>query len=251
MNIRAVTLAERPELQHRIGELEAEAFPPYINAEPTWGECFPLILSAFPELQLFVVDADRDALLAVASAVAFRWDGATANLPGYNDLLRRCLDENRRGVAANTLCGIMAITPEEHQGKGVARHLFAAVFDLIHAQGFEHFVIPVRPTLKHLYPNFSTEDYLSWKATDGRPFDPWIRSNMALSPQLLGIARDSIEVSAPIPQWEEWCGMQFPASGRYVIPGGHQLLVVDRVAGTARYAEDHIWFEYPIAGPDA
>ncbi|MBK7902994.1 MAG: hypothetical protein IPJ97_08670 [Proteobacteria bacterium] len=82
MTILAATLAERPELEHRIGELEAEAFPAYINAEPTWAECFPQILALFPGLQLFVVDSEDDVLLAVINTVAFHWGGNPAALPG-------------------------------------------------------------------------------------------------------------------------------------------------------------------------
>ena len=67
-------------------------------------------------------------MLAVVNSVAFCWNGEADALPGYNNLLERCLQERSRGVTANTMCGIMAITPEQHQGKGIARHMFAAIF---------------------------------------------------------------------------------------------------------------------------
>ena len=244
MSLKTVSLAERPDLKNRIGDLEGEAFPVYINAEPTWNDCFPGILETMPDLQLFFLDETTDELLAVVSQVAFTWDGTAAALPGYNDLLRNSLEEVKRGTHPNALCGIMAIIPEEHQGKGISQHIFTAVFGLIESRGFEHYLIPVRPTLKHLYPNFSTAEYLDWKTSHDKPFDPWIRSNMALSPTFLAIAHDSINVTASIAQWEEWCEMQFPVSGSFVIPGGHKLLQVNREGGTAYYGEDHVWYSY-------
>jgi len=246
MTIQVVSLAERPELADRIGELEGESFPEYINAEPTWEACFPKILDVLAHLQVFLVEEETDELLALICNSAFKWDGDTATLPGYNDMLRTTLLENEQDITPNVLCGIMGIIPEKHQRKGVSKKLYQVMLQLTERYNFKYVLSPVRPTLKQRYPNFTTEEYLSWKTADGRAFDPWIRSNESMAPKFLSIAHNSINISADIDQWQRWCDMEFPASGEYVIPDGHKLLKVDRENDVAFYGEDHVWYSYPV-----
>lgn len=245
MSIVAVSLAERPELADRIGELESESFPEYVNAEPTWSECFPKILEAQAHLQIFIVDGKCDELLAVICHCQLSWDGDPTTLPGYNQLLRETLVEDDT-QQPNMLVGIMGIVPDKHRGKNVPEKLYMAMQKLAKDYNFDYITSPIRPTLKHLYPNYSTEEYLSWKTKDGRPFDPWIRTNMASDTECLGIAHDSIGVTASLEQWQEWCGMVFPVSGEYLIPGGHKLLKVDVENDSAFYGEDHVWYSYDL-----
>lgn len=37
---------------------------------------------------------------------------------------------------------------------------------------------------------------------------------------------------APVPDWEDWMGMSFPADGEYVFPGALSTLVVQDGIGT-------------------
>jgi hypothetical protein len=249
MSIIAVSLAKRPDLAGRIGELESESFPEYINAEPTWEECFPRILDTQAHLQIFIIDDEADELMAMVCHCQLDWDGDPATLPGYNELLRATLETDSENQPS-MLVGIMGIVPEKHRGKKVPELFHAATQRLLKDENFEYYTSPVRPTLKQLYPNFSIEEYLNWKTDDGRPFDPWIRTNEGLGTDYLCIAHDSISVSASVEQWQEWCGMKFPVSGEYVIPGGHQLLRIDLESDIGCYGEDHVWYSYHVMDID-
>lgn len=242
MSIKTVSLKDDPSLYGRINELETEAFAEYLSEEPTWEKCFPKILETFPEYQLFFIDENTDELLALSNQVPFYWDGDAQTLPGYNDLLQGCLDEAESGVEPTALCGIMAITSNDHKARGLSEYIFSGIKNLTEKYKLEHCLSPLRPTLKHLYPNFSIEQYISWKDASGRPFDPWLRSGQRANITFIGIAYNSIAITDTVTQWEKWTNMKFPVSGEYIIPDGHQLLQVDVENDTASYAEHHVWY---------
>jgi hypothetical protein len=100
---------------------------------------------------------------------------------------------------------------------------------------------PVRPTGKALHPLVPMEEYVQWKRPDGSPFDPWIRVHWRMGAIPLCVAPNTLTVEASIGEWESWTGLSFPSSGSYPVPGGLQLLRIDRESGRGRYEDPNIW----------
>ncbi|MCG8923543.1 hypothetical protein [Lentzea sp. CC55] len=52
-------------------------------------------------------------------------------------------------------------------------------------------------------------------------------------------------MSGTVAQWERWTGMAFPRSSRYVVPGGLDLLAVDRERDQGLHEETNLWMRHP------
>ena len=57
---------------------------------------------------------------------------------------------------------------------------------------------------------------------------------------------ESLTVVGTVAEWEEWTGMAFPESGRYVVPGALQPVVIDRERDLGRYDDPNIWMRHPV-----
>jgi GNAT superfamily N-acetyltransferase len=246
MKFAITTLAEDPSLRARIGDFEDDSFPKFLNEEPTWIKTRDEILSSFARTHYFVVDRDTGKLAGLCINVPFAWTGETSDLPGYNELLQRCLIERREAKVPTALAGILGAVAPEYQSQGVSRLFLGAAVEALGALGLRNYLSPVRPSNKQFYPNFSIDEFLSWRTPNGDLIDPWLASFVRGGSKMLGVAHDAITMTASCTQWSEWTGMRFPVSGHYVIPGCHRLLEVDVGRGIGRYAEDHVWFDISL-----
>ena len=79
---------------------------------------------------------------------------------------------------------------------------------------------------------------------DGSPFDPWLRDHWRLGARLARIAPRSMTYTGTVAEWEEWTGLRFPESGRYVIPGAIEPILIDRERGLGLYEEPNVWMVY-------
>jgi hypothetical protein len=249
MKIQVSVLADNADLRKRMAMLEDESFPKYLNEEPIWLKVQEDIFANFSAYHLFLIDAETNDTVGVSINVPLCWNGLPEDLPTYNGLLTRCLDEHQAGRKPTALCAILGAVSPSYRSKGVFKRVFAETTELLKKHDIRHFLSPVRPSNKQLYPNFDIADFLSWRSPDGQLIDPWLNSFEQQGAKFLGIARDAITVNAPVEQWTKWTGMQFPVSGDFVIPGGHRMLKVDRASGVARYAEDHVWYSILSRNP--
>ena len=55
-------------------------------------------------------------------------------------------------------------------------------------------------------------------------------------------------ITGTVAEWEEWTHMRFPKSGRYVVPGALEPVVIDRENDLGRYVEPNVWMRHQI-GP--
>ena len=107
--------------------------------------------------------------------------------------------------------------------------------------------MPVRPTLKARYPLTPMTDFLRWTREDGLHLDPWIRTHQRLGADILAAAPRSMVVSGTIAQWEQWTGMAFPQTGRYVVPGALDLVHIDCERDLGLYEECNAWMQHPAS----
>jgi GNAT superfamily N-acetyltransferase len=171
------------------------------------------------------------------------WDGTVDDLPhGIDGAFHRAFEEG----GANVLCAVNVTVPRELRGQGLSRTALERMIELARAHGFASLIAPVKPTLKYRYPITPIERYAEWRRDDGLSFDPWVRTHERLGAQILKPERESVRVSGTVSDWEQWTHMAFPDSGEYVIPGGLQLLEVDREQDSGVYFEPNVWMLHRV-----
>lgn len=197
----------------------------------------------FGEFAIFVLHDGRVA--AGGWGVPFVWDETRDGLPeGYRTTLVASVEDHEAGRTPNSLSFMAAAVAAEFDRRGLAARVLEALSERASAAGLAHVVAPLRPTLKHRYPQIAMSEYMTWVREDGLSIDPWIRTHQRIGAALLRPAPDSMVVSGTVAEWEQWAEMVFPASGAYVVPGALNLVEVDREQDRAVYREENLWVQH-------
>ena len=224
--------------------LFADGFPPFATADLEVKRYIGRVRQYFPHLDVVLVDrAGKPA--AAGWGVPVPWDGEVTDLPGsFADVLRRAVEAHEAGTATDTfvICG--GVVHPALRGTGAAQDLVQALKDLGRSIGLSRCLAPVRPTLKHRYPLFGIEEYLTWVREDGLPFDPWLRLHVRAGGSVLAPCPAAQTMTGSVADWEGWAGIALPADGAYVIPQGLGPLHVDRATDTGVYVEPNIWVRH-------
>ena len=236
--------SERPELLAHVADLEAESFPKFIEEDRVWADVSPHFYDEFSAFQFFVIDSSNEQLAAVCNTVPFGWNGDPAQLPGYHQMLISALADWRSGKKPNTLSGVQVIVHQNYRGHDVPGLVFTEIAELADQHGLSSVMSAVRPTLKDRYPLTPIEEYAHWRRADGQLFDPWLRAQELMGSTMIQPVAESTVIEAQISDWEEWTGMQFPASGEYWLPEGLSTLTIDLESDVGRHCEPHVWFKH-------
>jgi GNAT superfamily N-acetyltransferase len=228
--------ADRPDLvERRYEELSLRTFPEYMHHNESGGLYWGRLYDELPEFQVVLLDGDL--LVAEAHAVPMPWDGTLADLPsGWDEGFARGMTSDRPATALMALA--ISVAPDR-QGQRLSSRMIDTFKDNARAAGLTSVLAPVRPTLKARYPLIPIEEYIGWRRDDGSHFDPWVRLHERVGGEILAPAPRSMVMRAPVADWEEWTGMQFPADGEYVFPGALATLVVED--GTGTHVEPNVW----------
>jgi hypothetical protein len=241
---RVVTAAERPDLweETRLDDRFDALWPEYNlygNHAPRY---FGALIPAHADLQVLVVDARTESVVARGRTIPFRWDGTLEDLPsGIDAVGLRAVDEQASPTALSALA---AEVHADRQGQGLSGVVIQAMGAAGRARGLHPLVAPVRPTWKDRYPLTPIDRYARWSRRDGTSFDPWIRVHLRLGGSLLRTEPKSMEISHPVGEWERWIGLALPEDGEYVFPGGLAPLTVTRGHGV--YWEPNVWILHDL-----
>ncbi len=242
-SVEARLARDRPAEQ--MNALFRDGWPAFITADQEVKRYLGDVRARYSDLELVLLD-ERDQLAATGWAVPIRWDGSLGDLPsGYTDALRRAL----LAEAHNTLVIMGAQVHSDRRGQGLAGQVLTALRDLAESRGWMQVIAPVRPTLKARYPLTPIERFASWVRADGSPLDPWLRTHQRLGARVLAPAPSSQTMTGTVGQWQDWTGLAFPDSGRYVIPEGLSTLQIDRAADVGTYIEPNVWMQHASHPP--
>ena len=86
--------------------------------------------------------------------------------------------------------------------------------------------------------------FARWMRGDGLHIDPWIRTHQRLGASILGPAPRAMVITGTVAEWEEWTGMAFPESGRYVVPDALDLVDINREQNRGTYEETNLWMQH-------
>lgn len=234
--VRYADRADLREIRHEL--LSAVTFPEYMHHNEPGNRYWSRLYSDFPEFQVALLDGNE--LVAEAHAVPFAWDGTLDDLPaGWDEGFVRGMTSDRPATALMAIA--ISVLPGR-QGQQLSSRMIHAFRETAGAAGLDHVLAPVRPTWKARYPLIPIEEYMTWRRDDGAHFDPWLRIHERVGGEILAPAPRSMEMEAPVADWEQWTGMAFPADGEYVFPGALATLVVEN--GIGRHVEPNVWVRH-------
>jgi hypothetical protein len=246
--IRAVTLAERPDLAGAVRRLSASIWPPemeFIHHDPVCGRHWGSLYGEFAEYQ--PVFCDGRGVVAAGFTIPLVWSGRRRDLPsGVDGALERGVRGRQRGRPPTALSALLAAVAPGQRGRGLSARLIRAMRGVAARHDLDALIAPVRPTFKHRYPTTPMRRHVRWTLPDGAPFDPWLRVHWRLGAKFLHVAPRSMVVTGTVAEWEKWTKMTFPESGRYVVRGALAPVSIDRRRDQGRYLEPNVWMLHPV-----
>ncbi len=220
------------------------AFPPVIHQSGIIKNHWTKIEKYFPVTQLFAIN-DKENLIGFANMVKIYWVNPMEDLPntGWDWLVKKSVEDYEKGRLLNTLGGLQIIVTKNFLGKGYSKKIIAEIKNRKRLLGLEHLIIPIRPTLKHQFPEMPMADYVLKKDGD-KIYDPWIRTHVNSGATIINICSESMLISGPVALWKSLLHKEELLSGTYVIEGGLNTVSIDISNDYGVYAEENIWISY-------
>jgi GNAT superfamily N-acetyltransferase len=243
MDQRIITTSGRPDLAEQSSAALLADWPEFILHDRCAPELMGRAWEHFPEFDVRLLE--DGAVAAGGWAVPLRWNGEAGELPdGYDGALTSALAEHSTAAAADTMCVMAGAVHPDRQRAGLAGHVITALRDRAARAGLRRVIVPVRPTLKSRYPLIPMADFARWARGDGLHIDPWIRTHQRLGAEILCPAPRSMIVTGTVAEWQDWAGMAFPQTGRYVVPGALDLVKIDAERDHGSYVETNLWMRH-------
>lgn len=248
-NYQAYTVEQRPDLADQAAPFNAFGWPVFMCQDPNEQQYWPLLDTLFPQHQIMLCQGEE--VVAVGNAIPLYWNGDVEGLPeGWGAALAQGMNGFRQQQVANCVSALAIVVHPEHRRKGLSRFTLEAMLAFVKAQGIDHLIAPVRPSLKQHYPHATMEEYVSWRRPDGTPFDPWVRVHWSLGAKILSLAPESMKITGSVAQWAKWTGMDFPHSGEYIVKGALQPVKVDVPNDVGIYKEPNVWMHHDLEFSD-
>ena len=214
---------------------------------------FAHIRRAWPELVLHdavsnaywlrLYSEHREFQFALVEDGALLAEGNSIPVTGMPAGWREALSNGFDKCAPDRLCALAVLVDPDYQGRGLSRVMLEHMRGLAFEHGWD-LIAPVRPSLKDRYPLTPIERYIAWRRDDGLLFDPWLRAHERLGAELIGVAADSLVVECTVAELEEWTGLAFPESGRYVVLGALVPVEIDCERNCGIYREPNVWMRH-------
>ncbi len=243
MEFEVVVCAEHPDLEPQAAAGFRERWPEFIFHDELASQYMARVDAYFADFSIYLL---HDGQVAAGGwGVPFLWDRTPDGLPeGYRTAVVASVDDREAGRTPNAFSFMAAAVNPEFDKRGLAARVLNALSERAATAGLAHVVAPIRPTLKHRYPQVTMHEYSRWKRNDGLSIDPRIRTHQRMGAAILKPAPNSMVVSGSVEEWERWAEMPFPVSGAYVVPDALNLVQVDREHDLGIYREENLWVQH-------
>ena len=198
----------------------------------------------FSEYQQFLISEDSD-LIGFINTIPFQFNQPWSELPdtGWDWMLEKSILDYEVKLKPNYVGALQVVVRKKYQNQGYSKVILKQAKQILKDLGFEHLVIPIRPTLKHLHPNMSMDDYIDMKA-EKKIYDPWIRTHIMGGAEIIKVCNWSMTVVGEIKLWEQIMGKILANSGEYILEGALTPITIDVENNRGEYIEPNIWIRY-------
>jgi len=244
---RLVSVVEEPGLWEPADSLCSGVWPELMHHDPVARRCWVHLSRDWPAFQLVLVDPEGEVATA-AQAGPLCWDGTDEGLPeGWDDQFERSVADLEAGREPDTLGAIQIVVAPGRRGQGLSGLMLEAMKRCASGAGLKALIACVRPTDKGRYPLLPIEDYAAWLRPDGLPFDAWLRIHVRAGGRIVRPSPRSMTIEGSIAEWREWTGLDFPASGPYVVEGAIAPVEIDLAADRGVYFDPNVWVVHDLA----
>ncbi|OHD16852.1 MAG: hypothetical protein A2086_13255 [Spirochaetes bacterium GWD1_27_9] len=244
MDYKLMTLKQNPSLTEKQWQVTQQIWERFLLNSKVANNNWNKLEKYFPEYQMFLLDNDNE-IIGFANTIPIRLDKKLSRLPqtGWDWLMQKGVGDHEKDLIPNYLGGLQIGISKKYQNKGYSTIIIKEVKKKFVENKLNGLIIPIRPTLKHLYPLISMKDYMYWKEND-KIFDPWIRIHLNCGAKIIKICKKSMLYTATIREWEEWTGLSFKTTGNYIIKGALSKLFIDIRKNIGKYYDENIWVHY-------
>lgn len=234
--------------QDRAYQIGVASWPEFMMHDPIANENWHELFDRFVDYQFAMLDTETNRMAAMGNSLPFHWDRDLSELPegGWDWVFIRAVQDHRNGVIPNIQSAIQIAIHPDYQGQRLSTNMIQAMRSIAESKSFKSLVAPVRPNEKSKYPLISIDDYITWKTEKCLPFDAWLRVHARIGAKIIKPCHEAMIIRGTRAQWEEWTGMQFPQSGRYVIPGALNPMEMDTETDEGTYVEPNVWIVHEI-----
>ena len=232
----------------RANEIAEASWPEFMLHDPIADEYWHELFDRFSDYQFAMLDVETNRMAAMGNSLPFHWDKELSDLPegGWDWVFVRATEDHKNGITPNIQSAIQIAIHPDYQGQALSTKMVQAMRAIGESKGFKNLVAPVRPNEKSKYPLISIDDYITWKTNDGMPFDAWLRVHARIGARIIKPCHEAMTIRGTRLEWEEWTGMKFPQSGKYIISGALGPIEIDIDKNDGIYVEPNVWIVHEI-----
>lgn len=249
-DFKVITPETQPDYRSLISPVTESVWPEFMFHDPVAWDHWDGLFDLFPGFQFAIVNRADGVIAGFANSVPLSWHSRMADLPdeGWDWALIKSARDQAQGLKPNTLCGLQIAIAPDFRGRNLASVMLGQMVKLARSNGFSSVIVPVRPSFKDRYPLSPIDAYIQWTNDDGLPYDPWLRVHVRCGGRIIKPCPLAMKIMGTISDWEEWTGLRFFESGRYVIPGALVPVDIDVQGGLGTYVEPNVWVVHDIKG---
>lgn len=250
---RLVQPKDRPDYDDLVAGVASASWPEFMLHDPVADRHWDDLFERFGDFQFSLLAPDEDVVVGMGNSVPLCWTGALADLPegGWDWAFDKAVEDHAAGRRPTILCALQIALLPASQGQGISRLMVQAMRAIGASHGFDQLIAPVRPSHKSRYPLVPIDRYVEWTASEGLPFDPWLRVHARLGARIVKVCHQAMTIAGTIAEWEQWTGLRFPDSGPYVVPGALNPVTFDVDADCGVYVEPNVWMAHELDSPRA
>ena len=246
--LKLITPNDLADYRDRANKIAEASWPEFMLHDPIADEYWHELFDRFIEYQFAMLDTEMNRMAAMGNSLPFHWDQDLSELPegGWDWVFVKATEDHKNGVASNIQSAIQVAIHPDYQGQGLSTKMVQAMRAIAESKGFRYLVAPVRPSEKSKYPLTSIDDYIAWEIDEGLPFDAWLRVHARMGGKIIKPCHEAMTIRGTHTEWEEWTGIKFPQSGRYVIPGALNPIEMELDKDEGVYIEPNVWMVHEI-----
>jgi hypothetical protein len=233
----------------RAGEITEASWPEFMLHDPIANENWHELFDRFVEYQFALFDTETKRMAAMANSLPFYWDQPLEELPerGWDWVFLKAIEDHKNGTAPNIQSAIQINIHPDYRSQRLSARMVQAMRAIGQSKGFKYLVAPVRPNEKSKYPLFSIDNYIKWTNEEGLPFDAWLRVHVRAGAKIIKPCHEAMTIPGSCAEWQEWTGMKFPQSGKYVVVGALNPIEINVEKDEGVYIEPNVWLVHKVS----